>query len=301
MEICDYVVNTTDGNASSDFMVWQQSDVGTPLLYPGGTTVPQEWVGSGDGYTIQGGLTNCRTADGLVGIGSADGRHMEWQVPWKVVGMLPFQPITYHVSTMNASVNENNPPNQIDDNLASCPLAAPVVILDINKTADNPTPRVGENVTYTITVTNSGDSTNSVVANDVLPAGVTYKSYSGTTGWTCNAVGQDVNCSYAGVLMNGGSTSFDIVASVDNNTSLWGQTLTNTVCTNSDENATLICDDENITVYTPNVVLDVNKTVSNDTPYVEQSIYYTIAVTNTGIDIATNIVVNDVLPAGVEF
>ena len=177
MEICDYVVNTTDGDASSDFMVWQQSDVGTPLSYPGGTTVPQEWVGTADGYTIQGGLTNCRTAPGLIGIGSADGRMMEWQVPWQVVNMLPFQPITYHVSTMNASVNLNNPPGQVDDNLGSCTLQAPDAKLDINKTVDNPTPRVGEDVTYTITVTNSGGATNSVVVNDTLPANMTYVSF----------------------------------------------------------------------------------------------------------------------------
>lgn len=300
MEICDYVVDTTDGDASSDFMVWQQSDVGTPLLYPGGTTVPQEWVGKADGYTLHGGLTNCRTSPGLVGSGAAGGLRMEWQVPWKTVGMTPFQPITYHVSTMNASVNQTNPPGQVDDNMGSCPLAAPVVILDVNKTVDNTMPRIGNNVTYTITVTNSGDATSSVVVNDTLPIGMNYVSYSGT-GWSCTNNGQDVNCSYAGVLMNGASTSLKIVASVDDNTSLWGDTLTNTACASSDENATLACDNEDITVYTPDVTLGISKSASNATPYVGATIFYTIAVTNNGPDIANNVVVHDALPAGLEY
>lgn len=301
MEICDYVVDTTDGNASSDFMVWQLDDVGTPLLYPGDTEVPAEWVGKADGYTIHGSLENCRELPDLRGNGSADGLRMEWQVRWEDVGMFPFQPITYHVSTMNSTVNVNNPPGQVDDNMGSCPAKAPSVKLDINKTADTLLPKVGENVTYTVTVTNSGDTTNSVVVDDLLPDGMSYVSYSGGAEWTCTNSGQDVNCSYAGVLMNGESSSLEIVASVDDNTSLWGMPLTNSVCTSSDENVTRVCDEETITVYTPVIALDLNKTASNATPYESARIFYTIAVTNNGPDIANNIVVHDVLPSGVAY
>lgn len=296
MEICDYVVDATDGDASSDFMVWQPSDVGTSLLYPGGTTVPQEWVGKADGYTLHGGLTNCRTSPGLIGSGSSDGLHMEWQVPWKTVGMIPFQPITYHVSTMNASVNQTNPPGQVDDNMGSCPLAAPVVKLNINKTADTTTPRVGDDVTYTITVTNSGDATSSVTVDDLLPVGMTYVSYSGTD-WMCTNSGQDVNCSYAGVLINGASTSLEVVASVDAGT--LGDILTNTACVASDENLTLVCDDENITVASS--ILQISKGVSDETPYVNAIVTYEINVTNTGPNIAHNVVLNDSLPVDIHY
>lgn len=296
MEICDYEVNATDGNASSDPMVWQQSDVGTSLLYPGGTTVPQEWVGQADGYTLHGGLTNCRTEDGLVGAGSADGLRMEWQAPWSIVGMKAFQPITYHVSTMNAAVNQTNPPGQVDDNMGSCPLPPPVVKLDVNKTADITTPRVGDDVTYTITVTNSGDPTTSVVVSDTLPTGMTYVSFSGTD-WNCTVEGQNVSCSYDGVLLNGRSTSVDIVASLDSGTP--GDTLTNTACVASDENSTLVCEDETITVASS--ILEVSKGVSDDTPYVNQIVTYEINVTNTGPNMAYNVVLNDSLPAGVEY
>ncbi len=201
---------------------------------------------------------------------------------------------------MNASVNETNPPGQVDDNMGSCPLAAPAVKLDITKTADTANPRVGDDVTYTITVTNSGDPASGVVVNDTLPAGMTYDSYSGTD-WTCTNNAQAVSCSYSGVLLNGASSSLEIVASVNDNTSLWGDTLTNTVCTSSVENATLVCDDANITVYTPLVSLGISKTASNPTPYVDATIFYTIAVTNNGPDSASNIAVQDILPSGVAY
>ena len=292
MEICDYV----PADQAGDPMVWQPSDEGTTLLYPGGTTVPQEWVGQADGYTLHGGLTNCRASQGLVGAGSADGLRMEWQVPWKTVNMLPFQRITYHVSTLNASVNATNPPGQVDDNMGSCPLAAPAVKLDITKTADTANPRVGDDVTYTITVTNSGDPANGVVVSDTLPAGMTYVSFSGTD-WTCTGNAQDVSCSYTGVLLNGASSSVQIVASVDAGT--LGDTLTNTACVASDENSTLVCVDESITVASSQ--LQISKNVSDVTPYVNEIVTYEINVTNTGPNIAYNVSLSDTLPAGIDY
>ncbi len=299
MYICDYV----PADPAGDPMVWQEEDIGTDLLYPGDTTVPDEWEGSGDGYTIQGGLTNCRgekEVPGLQGNGSEDGLSMEWQVRWLDVNMTAFQPITYHVSTLNTNQNNNVPPKGVDDNMGSCPLAVPVAILDINKTADKPNPRVSEDVTYTITVTNSGDPTSSVVVNDTLPSDMNYESFSGTD-WTCTPSVQDVNCTYSGTLDNGESTSVYIVASVNDDTSLWGEPLINTACTNPDENGTSVCDQETVTVYTPVVSLDVNKTVSNATPEETAGIFYQIIVTNNGPDIANNIVVQDVLPSGVVY
>lgn len=47
--------------------------------------------------------------------------------------------------------------------------------------------------------------------------------------------------------------------------------------------------------------LQVNKVVDNGTPAVDQVIYFTITATNNGPDVADNVVVNDVLPAGYTF
>ena len=297
MEICDYVEVTPGG----DPMFWQEEDVGTdlePHQYPADATVPAEWVGQADGYTIHGTVTNCRENSALAfGVGSEDGYYMEYMVSMELIKLNPVLGFpTYHVSTSNTVVNATHPPAGIDDNMGPCALAVPQIALYVNKTVDNDNPYAGENVTYTITVTNSGDATSSVDANDTLPVGMTYVSYNGTD-WTCTNIGQLVSCSYAGILGGGTSSSVDIIASVDAGTQ--GDILTNNVCVASDENATLVCDDENITVASN--ILQVSKGVSDETPYINSIVTYEINVTNTGPNIAYNVVLNDVLPTGIHY
>lgn len=311
MEICDYVVDATDGDGSSDPMVWQASDVGTPLLYPGGTTVPSAWVGQADGYTIHGNLTNCRTVAGLNGSGSADGLSMEWQVPWQVVNMTPFQPITYHVSTMNAAVNKNNPPGQVDDNMGSCPLEITpppppvIVVLDVNKTVSNPTPYIGEGLFYTIAVTNSGaNAANNVVVHDALPDGAVYNPTWYGTGWTCvvDVVNNTLDCNFTGPLGVGETTQLFIpVIATD---VIGGPVVTNTAYAHADENATEVSDTVSMTLVAPPpgvVTLTVAKGVSNTTPLAGETVVYGIIVSNVGDTNATNVVVNDLLPTGVTY
>lgn len=309
MEICDYVVNTTDGNASSDPMVWQTTDVGTPLLYPGGTTVPLEWVGQADGYTIHGGLTNCRVEAGLNGSGSSDGLRMEWQVPWKVVNMTPFQPITYHVSTMNAAVNANNPPGQVDDNMGSCPLEINpppvIVVLDVNKTVSKPTPYIGDGLYYTIAVTNNGSNVaNNVVVHDALPAGAVYLPDWYGTDWTCSVdVGNNtLDCNFTRELGVAETTQLFIPVIA---TGSAGDTVNNEACAHADENATEVCDTAIMTILaaqpSPGVALTIDKGVSDPTPLIGDTVVYGIIVSNVGDTSATNVEVNDLLPTGVTY
>src|SRR5439155_745255 len=64
--------------------------------------------------------------------------------------------------------------------------------------ADAPDPvTAGASLAYTIDVTNLGPSTAaSVMVVDMLPAGTTFVSATGT-GWTCSAAGQTVTCTLA--------------------------------------------------------------------------------------------------------
>src|SRR5213076_2793833 len=57
---------------------------------------------------------------------------------------------------------------------------AQIADLGITKTASPPTPTLGQNVTFTVTVTNNGpDTATGVVVTDLLPAGLTYVSDDG--------------------------------------------------------------------------------------------------------------------------
>jgi len=90
--------------------------------------------------------------------------------------------------------------------------------LSVSKTA-SPTVLVrGQNVVYSITVSNIGNvaaATNTVSLTDVLPSGLTHlaASYSGT-GWTCSGT-QTVNCTYApGIAAGANSSVLSIEANV---------------------------------------------------------------------------------------
>ncbi|WP_026735285.1 DUF6923 family protein [Fischerella sp. PCC 9605] len=87
-----------------------------------------------------------------------------------------------------------------------------VADLKLEKTVDNATPNVGQNITFTVNVTNEGpDTTNNVTVKDLLPTGVSHVSntgggnYNPTTGvWN------------TGTLTNGQSKSLQITVKVNN-------------------------------------------------------------------------------------
>ncbi len=102
-----------------------------------------------------------------------------------------------------------------------CTLGVVSTDLAVAKTVDNGTPKEGNNVVYTLTVTNNGpENATNVSITDNLPAGVTYVSddgsyNSGTGVWTI------------GSLSNGATATLNITASVNGGTS--GTTITNTI------------------------------------------------------------------------
>ena len=172
------------------------------------------------------------------------------------------------------------------------------VDLVVSKVVDNGTPIEGDTITYTISVTNNGPAqATNVVLTDVLPAGVTYVSDTGAgayvdgTGiWTIGSINNTENA------------TIDIVATVDVGTS--GDTITNTVTNVSldqnDDDTTPDDLDEDIVVGN-DVDLVVAKVVDNGTPNEGDTVTYTITVTNNGPAQATNVVLTDVLPAGVTY
>jgi uncharacterized repeat protein (TIGR01451 family) len=170
--------------------------------------------------------------------------------------------------------------------------------LSITKT-DSPDPiLVGQNLTYTITVTNNGPSSATGVSmTDTLPGGVNFVSVTPGSP-TCTQASGIVSCNL-GTLANGATSTVTIVV-----TPTVAGTINNTASVTSGVADPVSGNDSATTSTTVSGLsadLAINKTVSNGTVYVGQNFTYTITVTNLGPNSATGVSVSDTLPAGVSY
>ncbi|MBK9335051.1 MAG: DUF11 domain-containing protein [Lewinellaceae bacterium] len=190
--------------------------------------------------------------------------------------------------------------NQDDDDDET--LTPQVADLSLTKTVNNPSPQVGGQVIFTITVSNAGpNAATGVTVEDLLPAGLTYVSdnsggnYNNGTGiWT------------VGTVANGGSASIQITATV---TTAGAKTNYAQIADSDqfDPNSTPgddsnNQDDDDDETVTPQVAdLSLTKTANNSTPNVGSNVIFTITVSNAGPNAATGVTVEDLLPAGLTY
>ena len=184
------------------------------------------------------------------------------------------------------------------NNSDSAVIYVPAVDLGVTKSVSDSNPGEGDNVVYTMVVTNNGpDNATGVVFDDVLPTGVSYGSdtgggdYDDSTGeWTI------------GNLSSGSSTTLQITVSIDVGTAL--SSITNTMTLDSvNEDDTVISNntDSAILMVKGNVDLAVTKTVNDSNPSTNEMIVYTIVVTNSGPHDATSVEYTDTWPISINY
>jgi uncharacterized repeat protein (TIGR01451 family) len=198
--------------------------------------------------------------------------------------------------------------DELDKNLANNVASAAINVryltdLNVTQTVDVPKPIEGQVINYQITVDNNAgpDPATGVQVTDLLPAGVTFQSamtpagtmYDSTTGvWS------------VGTLAQGASATLVIAARV--NLGTVNQTISNTATAtlspvDFDPNTTNNTATTTITIQ-PSADLALSQTVDNPNPGAGTSIQYTLALNgNAGPEAASNVLVTDLLPAGVTF
>ena len=181
------------------------------------------------------------------------------------------------------------------NNTATATLTPQQADLSLAKTVSDPTPNVGDTITYTVTLTDNGpDSATNVNISDVLPVGLDVVS-SGTTVGSYNPL---TGLWKVGSVAPGTPQTLQIAALVAG-----PNATTNTATiTQADQHDPDPANNTASILVTPQQAdLSLTKSVNDLTPNVGETITYTITLTNVGPDEATGVQVQDTLLSGLTF
>ena len=183
--------------------------------------------------------------------------------------------------------------------------------LAITKT-DSPDPVIaGNNLTYSIVVTNTGAPTSWIDVTDTLPPGTTFQSLVFPAGFTCTtpAVGQpgSILCQLpSGMNSPSDTRTFSLIVNVD------AATPKNTVITNTAAVKPSVCTppcdmDPNNDMSTAQTTVDtqadlsLTKTGTPDPVPAGSLLDYTLTVTNNGPSAAQDVMITDTTPPNTTF
>jgi uncharacterized repeat protein (TIGR01451 family) len=212
--------------------------------------------------------------------------------------------VTEGTVTNSATVSTPNETNTTDNTANDPTTITPIADFSLTKTVNVSTPIVGQNIIYTVTLTNSGPSNATGVAvTEQIPAGLTFVSATPSQGTYNNATGLWT----VGAVNNGANATLTVTATVNG-----AGSVTNTAQVSASDqpdndstpdNNVPGEDDQASTTITPILPADLSltKTVNTNAPVVGQNITYTVTLDNAGPANATGVQVTEQLPAGLTF
>jgi len=202
--------------------------------------------------------------------------------------------------TNSASVSGNEPDPDSSNDTGTAPVTVErVADIDVTKEAVGPA-IAGDSAVWTVTATNSGPSNaTNVAVTDSLPSGMTFDATATTPG--CSEAAGIVTCPI-GNLDVGDSVAVSVAAFLDPATPS-GTVVTNSATGSADEtdpDPTNNSDTSDADVSTL-ADLQITKAASGPMAVAGQPFGWSVEVFNAGPSNALDVVVTDVLPAGVTF
>ncbi len=190
-------------------------------------------------------------------------------------------------NTVNAKCDQHE--SNYTNNNATVEFEVVPTNLTINKTALKKVIYVNDEVTFVINITNAGrGDVTGLVVTDLVPQGFEFVTSSDS------AYDSETGILNITSLNSGESYAFDITLRAIAN-----GTFTNIANVTCAENRTPVSDSDDVVVI-PVVNLDVVKTVDYDDTAIGDVVVFTITVTNNGPSDATNVIIKDTFPEGLD-
>ena len=204
--------------------------------------------------------------------------------------------VTNVVNVTSDTYDPNETNNKDNDTVEIPPEADLEVTITNNFEESGTSAHKGDEVVWTITVTNHGpDDAINTILKDILPDGIVYVSHENANGtydnetavWTIGdlPVGETVTLTIK-TIANATKTT------INRNVSVSSDTYDPDLSNNKDDSSVDIVAEAD---------LEIIKLVSDAAPHKGDKITWTIIVTNNGVDDAANVVATDKLPSGVVY